>query len=51
MKAARLELRGVRCLEYSGIEQLNYPLFAVIQLNGYTLTAQSLVPFPLLVSR
>jgi len=43
MKSAKLEMKGIRCLEWANIPGLCYPLFAVIQLNGYTLTAQSLV--------
>jgi len=43
MKAAKLELKGLRCLEFAQVPGLHWPLFAIIQLNGYTLTAQSLV--------
>jgi len=43
MKSARLEMKGIRCLEWANIPGLCYPLFAVIQFNGYALVAQSLV--------
>jgi hypothetical protein len=52
MKAAKLELKGLRCVEWAGVEGLHYPLFTVIQLHGYVLIAQCLVrliltiPFP-----
>jgi len=48
MKAARLELKGIRCLEWAEVPGLHYPLFALIQYQGYTLVAQSLVCLSLL---
>jgi len=45
MKTAKLEMKGIRCLEWANVTGLCYPLFAVIQLNGYSLIAQSLVFF------
>lgn len=43
MKSAKLEMKGIRCLEWANVPGLCYPLFAVIQLNGYSLIAQSVV--------
>jgi len=43
MKAARLELKGLRCVEYAQVQGLCYPLFAVIEFNGFVVTAQSIV--------
>ena len=51
MKSANLELKGLRCLEWASIPGLCYPLFAVIKLNGYVLTAQSLVRMFFLLSK
>jgi len=50
MKAAKLEHKAIRCVEWADIPNLHYPLFALVHYNGFTLIAQAIVPSPFFLS-